>query len=42
MEQFKVVNQTGGVITTDVMLHPDEVVAMELEGGGIKKVFFVL
>jgi antitoxin HigA-1 len=42
MEQFKVLGQTGNVITTNVTLHPGEVIAMELEARGIKKVFFAL
>jgi antitoxin HigA-1 len=40
MPQFQVLNQQKQTITTDVTLHPGEIIAMELEARGIKKNFF--
>ena len=40
MQQFQVLNQQNQPIQTDVTLHPGEIIAMELEALGIKKIFF--
>ena len=40
MADYKVLNSRGKEISTDVSLHPGEVVAMELEARGIAKSVF--
>lgn len=40
MTSFKVIDKQGVPIKTDVILHPGEVLAMELEARGIKKADF--
>jgi len=40
MSNYKVVNSRGKKIQTDIVLHPGEVLADELEAGSIKKTRF--
>jgi len=40
MPQYKVVNSKGKVISTDVTLHPGEMIAMEITARQLKKIDF--
>jgi len=40
MPQYKVVNSKGKIITTDVTLHPGEIIGMEISARQFKKIDF--
>jgi antitoxin HigA-1 len=40
MAEYKVINSRGKEIYTDVVIHPGEIIEMELEARGLKKTAF--